>query len=341
MLHENVELQGIDELTEGASGGVCLQRVPESLRPHLNEGAKTRVLMPACAEIRFVTDDNKASVTLSGVDGEVQISPFFGMYRNASCFTVGTEPTTFEIEMPEGFASRLPALDKIGHPFAPRVCRLMMRGAQACLHGVEGNGLRPPERSEVPWLRYMAYGTSITHGGNASWPHLTYVSQTARRIGADLINLGLGGACHCEPEIGDYIAARTDWHIATLALSVNMVGGFTCEQFAERVEYLVNTVAGADHSRPVACITLYPFFNDLEPRDSEVAIKAVSFRDILREIVAASPHPNVHLLEGPEMLTDMGGHTTDLIHPADDGMIQMGENIARRLQPLLNSIPRG
>ncbi len=325
MLHDNVELQGIEELTEGTNGGVCLQRVPESLRPLLNDNAKGRVLAPACAEIRFVTDDNKARMTLSGVDGEVQ----------------GTEPTTFEIEMPEGFASRLPALEKLGSPFAPRVCRLMMRGAQVCLHGVEGDGLRPPTREEVPWLRYLAYGTSITHGGNASWPHLTYVSQAARRIGADLINLGLGGACHCEPEMADYIAGRTDWRIATLALSVNMVGGFTREKFSERVEYLVNALAGADHSRPVACITLYPYYNDLEPRGTEVADKPAAFREILREIVAASPHPNVHLLEGPEMLADMGGLTTDLIHPADDGMIQMGENIARRLQPLINSIPRG
>jgi len=57
--------------------------------------------------------------------------------------------------------------------------------------------------------------------------------------------------------------------------------------------------------------------------------------------VYACEHPNVSLLEGPEMLVDIGGHTTDILHPADDGMIEMGENIARRLQPLVNGIKRG
>jgi len=340
MIHEKVELHNVAEISEGPDGGVLMQRVPEKLRPHLNQGAQGRVLMPACAEIRFVTDDGKATVTLSGNGGPVNISPFFGVFRNGGCFSVGPEPTTFEIEMPAVFSELLPEVEKLGHPFSPRVCRLMMRGAQVCLHSVEGAGLRPPKADEVPWLRYLSYGTSITHGGNASWPHLTYVAQVARRIGADLINLGLGGSCHCEPEMADYIAGREDWQIATLALSVNMVGGFTEEEFETRVRYMVNKVAGADTDRPVACITLFPYSNDLREREVEGARKSVAFREILRAAVRDCPHPNAMLLEGPEMLTDMGGLTTDLIHPADDGMIEMGLNFARRLQPLVNGIRR-
>ena len=43
------------------------------------------------------------------------------------------------------------------------------------------------------------------------------------------------------------------------------------------------------------------------------------------------PYPNVTLIEGPDLLADIGGLTTDLIHPGDLGMIQMGENLAKRL----------
>jgi len=337
MRYENVELQGIDEITPDEIGGVRLQRVPEALRPHLNEGAQQRVLAPACAEIRFVSDGASAKVTLSGVDGEVKVTPFFGGFVNGGPFTVGPEPTTIEIAMPERFADALPALEKMDMPFAPRVCRLMMRGAQVRFDGVEGEGVRAPRTGEVPSLRYLSYGTSITHGGNASAPNLTYVAQTARRLGADLINLGLGGACQCEHEMADYIAGRDDWHIATLALSVNMMG-FTPEDFRERVTYMVNTVAGANHARPVACITLYSYFGDkaFQPQDQHA--KSDEFRQILRDVVADCPHPNVHVLEGREMLADYAGLTTDLIHPADDGMIQMGENIARHLLPLVGRI---
>ena len=58
-------------------------------------------------------------------------------------------------------------------------------------------------------------------------------------------------------------------------------------------------------------------------------------RQALRDAVASCPTPNVHLIEGPDLLTDIGGHTPDIIHPADNGMIQMGENLAKRLKSLL------
>ena len=41
----------------------------------------------------------------------------------------------------------------------------------------------------------------------------------------------------------------------------------------------------------------------------------------------------MHLLEGPEILTDVTGLTSDLIHPADEGMIQMGRGLAERRRP--------
>lgn len=43
----------------------------------------------------------------------------------------------------------------------------------------------------------------------------------------------------------------------------------------------------------------------------------------------------MHLIEGPDVLTDIGGLTTDLIHPADNGMINMGGNLASRLEALV------
>lgn len=341
MYYENVELHNVAEVTDGPNGGVCLQRVPEHVREKLNERAREMVLRPACGEIRFVSDGPSARVTLSAASEQVRVVPFFGTFRNGSPLIVGRQPVTFEVTMPDAFRQRLPMLERRHMPFSPRVCRLMLWGGQVCFYRVEGEGVRSPSPAEVPRLRYLSYGTSITHGAAATWPHLAYVAQVARRLGADLLNLGMGGSCHCEPELADYIARRTDWHVATLALSVNMMG-FSDEEFRERVTYMVNTVARADHSRPVACITLFRYFGDRELQPDEADCKADDFRQILRDVVAVCPHPNVCLLEGREMLTDFGGLTTDLIHPADDGMMQMAENIARRLLPLVAAkVPDG
>ncbi len=111
-------------------------------------------------------------------------------------------------------------------------------------------------------------------------------------------------------------------------------GGFSDEAFRERVTYMVDRVAGSNLDRPVVCITLYPHFRDFGG-EAEATAKSARFRDILRAVVSESNHPNVKLIEGPEILADLGGLTVDLLHPGDLGMIQMGERLAHRLATLL------
>jgi lysophospholipase L1-like esterase len=338
MIYENVELHNVAEVREMPDvGGVRLQRVPEELRLQLNEGAQMRMLSPACAEIRFVSEEGRARVTLSCLEDQTSLVIFYGPFQVGGIQHLTGHEKTLVLTVPE----RLRQIDRAAlpnTPWAPDVVRVMMAGGAVALHGVEGQGIRPPSPEELPRLRYLAYGTSITHGGAASGPHLSYAGQTARRLGADLINLGVGGSAYCEPELAEYIGSRSDWDMATLALSVNMIGaGFSLDAFQERVSYMVNRVAGSDTERPVAAITIYPHFRDLDQGLCNPADKGTTeqYRQALRDAVAQCPHPNVTLIEGSEIMDDISGLTPDLIHPADNGMIRMGENLARRLEPLL------
>ena len=338
MIHENIELHNIEEVRAMPNGGLRLQRVPESVRLTLNDGAQVRMLQPDNAEIRFLAD-GPVRITLSS-EGQTKVSVFHGLFDGRSRTVIGEEPQTIEIHVPE----RLFELSPERYPemaFTPQVYRLLLGGPQReplMIHGIEGENIRPPALHDLPTLRYLAYGTSITHGFDAEGPHLSYVGQTARLIGADLINLGVGGSAHCEPELADYIAGRKDWQIATLALSVNM-HEFPMDTFYERVSTMVNTVAGADPGRVVACITLYPYFRDLGiEEESQTGGRSEAYRQALRDAVAACPSSNVHLLEGPEILTDLTGLTADLIHPSDFGMTEMGRNLAPLLKPLLHGL---
>lgn len=334
MILNNVELHNIDEVRQDELGWQ-LQRVPDRVRQHLQQGAQIRSLQPANSEVRFaVLDEAPVRVTLSSLGPSSIVVPFFGDFQHGPILTIGPSPQTIELTMPERMRTildRLPAKS----PFAPNVARLMLWGCQVRFHGVEGN-VQPPSADQLPSRRYLAYGTSITHGASASAPHLNYVSQAARRLGADLLNFGVGGACLCEPKFADYFAEREDWDFATLALSVNMVGRFNVAEFRERAEYVVNTVAGSDTSRPVLCITLYPHFRDLMEQDNpELFKRCAGYRETLSQIVADSPHPNVHIASGLDVLADYHGLTTDILHPSDLGMIAMGEEVANRLRPLI------
>ncbi len=336
MIYENVELHNVAEI-QPVNGGVRLQRVPEDVRRHLNEGAQIRVLQPDNCEIRFISDSQETHVTLSS-EGETDVAVFYGTFDGGERYIIGRQPTTIRL-CPQDRLRRLDRRWWKDQPFSPNVCRLILGGRRReplILHKVEDKDIRPPRREELPELTYLAYGTSITHGSACTTPYLNYVAQTAWHLSAELINLGVGGSCHCERAFADYIARRADWDIASLALSVNMQG-FPMNQFRERVEYMVNTVAGADTSRAVACITLYPYFRDFGINDPDVQYGGTpeEYRQALRDVVADCPYPNVHLIEGPDLLTNIGGLTGDLVHPSDNAMIEMGRNLSIRLKSLL------
>jgi len=336
MIHENIALHNVAEMRPASHGsGLRLQRVPEEVRLTLNEIAQMRMLQPDTSEIRFRVD-GPLQLTLSS-EGETRVTVFHGLFDSRLRFILGKQPQTIEIPVPETL-SQLDESYCQGMSFSPHVCRVIFGGPQrdpVLFHKIEGNNVRPPQPEDVPKLRYLAYGTSITHGFDAEGPHLSYVSQTARELGADIINLGVGGAAHCEHELADYIASRSDWDIATLALSVNMQG-FAMDEFYERVSYMVNTVAGADTARPVACITIYPYFRDFGIKPpGDYGGSADEYRESLQKAVAACPHPNVHLIDGPSILTQIHNLTADLIHPSDFGMAEMAKNLVGKLRVLL------
>lgn len=338
MIYNNIEFLNFDGFTDDDrfDGAIRLQRVPESLRVQLNPGAQERLLNASNGEIRFVAD-SPVKITLSSV-GMTHCFPTLGDFLVNNRINIGKEPMEIDLTTPKRFADNVDALPD-DMMFSTRVRRLLTYGAQLRFHGAEGEGIRPPAKNELPKRTLLTYGTSITNGSSASAPHLTYASLLARRLRMDLINLGVGGSCQCEKEFADYIAARSDWDVAVLALSVNMIGArFSLDDFYDRVSYMIDRVAGSNPKRPVFCVTIYPHFRDIGIPDTKGTAPPGTpeeYRESLRKAVSSNSHPNVHLIEGPEVLRSMSGLTPDLIHPSDLGMIEMAENLAKHMEPAL------
>ena len=266
-------------------------------------------------------------------EGTVRI--FWGPIQGSTEVVVDSEPTAIEVSLPEKLAGLEPsAVEDLA--FDPRVCRIRLSGEHrsgpTVYHGLEGD-VRPPRDGELPDRRYLAYGTSITEGASPLAEHLTYVSQTARRLDADSITLGSCGTAYCDAAITDHIADRDDWDVATLAISVNMIGAFSPEAFRDRAERMIDRIASAHPEKPVVAVTVFPHSRDVCRSNGETEL-CERFREELHEIVVETSHENVSLLEGPDLLPTIGGLTTDLVHPGDDAMITMGENLAAELEPL-------
>lgn len=337
MIHEEipaVSLHNVREIVpaDWTGEGYCLHRVPESIGMNVNVDARERMRHPAGCELRVVPETDSIEVTLSAAN-TTAFRVFWGGFQESEVYELGPRPTTIELSVPSRIDALRPDIAQSG-AFDPRVCRVRYEAWEpVAVHDVRG-ACRPPTADERPDRRYLAYGTSITEGAAASACHLTYVARVARLLGIDALNLGASGAAFCESAIGDHIAEREDWNIATLSLSVNMANrGFTLMQFQERARRLVDRVAGAHPDCPVACITLFPYHADAV-REEDLS-RATEFRDVLRDIVATTPHDNAHLIEGPDLM-DAGGLTTDVLHPGDAGMVSIGDGLADALRPLLD-----
>ncbi|MFZ5570474.1 MAG: SGNH/GDSL hydrolase family protein [Thermodesulfobacteriota bacterium] len=338
MIYKQVKLHNIEDLVAVIGfPGLRMQRVPEALRLRLNPNAQFQMCRPSCAEIRFVSE-RPVDISLSCPDGRGMVEVFYGPFQDPECHEIRDEITVIHVEMP----NRMTLYDqsKLSNlAFSPKVCRLLMAGDAMFLHDMEGDGCRPPNPDELPRLRYLAYGTSITEHGRCTAPHLTYVEQAGIRLGADVINLGCGGSAYCEPELAEYIAERTDWDFATLSISVNMLK-FTPAFFYERAANMIHTICRANPRRPVICITLFPYAREFGDTfmGSEDQGAPDEYREALHKAVRNCDCDNVYIMEGSEVLDDVGGLSTDMLHPGDQGMIFMGENLARQIKHLIDNL---
>ncbi|MFB6120835.1 MAG: SGNH/GDSL hydrolase family protein [Halobacteriaceae archaeon] len=334
MRHAGVDLHNVEALTETDTDGRRLDRLSPELRADVNENAREMYTWAAGTEVRFVCDGS-ATVTLSCPTGECTVVPHYGSFAAdpAEWETLGPEPTALELDAPDGLHA-IDADRRAEMAFDPAVVRLCLQGEPVHLHDVAGD-VRPPHEAELPDRTLLTYGTSITQGLLASAGHHTYAARTARRLGTDLVNLGTSGSAHCERVIADHVADRDDWDVGVLSISVNMLAnGFTPAEFRKRAAYMVDAVAGGE--RPVACVTLYPLFTDVRDEDApeEWGGSTAAYRETLRDVVAESPHDDLHLVEGPDLLTDVTGLSPDLVHPSDYGMGEIGARLADRLADL-------
>ncbi|ACV12942.1 hypothetical protein Huta_2781 [Halorhabdus utahensis DSM 12940] len=333
--YPSVSLHNVAEIEPAGwvPDGDRLCRVPAAYGKEMNEDAAHRVRHATASEVRFVPteEDAEIEVTLSAVE-DTQFRTFWGVFQPWQPTEVGQTPETFTFTIPERLRE-IVTTDDTGR-FDPAVCRIRFeRRTAVAIHDVSGD-CRPPKPDELPDQRYLAYGTSITEGAAASALHTDYVTHVARDLGADLLNFGCSGSAYADAAMADYIATRDDWDFATLELSVNMANAdFTPAEFHERVEYFVNTIADAHPEKPIACITLFPYFDDLaESGDQD---HATAFRNAVRDVVADAAHENLHVVEGTD-LNDITGLTADLLHPGDAGMERIGTRLADRLEEILD-----
>lgn len=320
--------------------GVMLYRAPKVVRDALDkttpdgkerDGAK-QMRVAAHSEIRFVLEEGEklenVKLHLRSAQGP-SVCWFWGdILAGEAKVAAGdrAKPIT-----PHGHGLMFSLLEQYPRGrFANRVCRVIVSGLDVEFAGIEGN-VRPPKPEELPPVM-LSYGTSISQGAYASRADLGWNALTARALGHDFINMGSSGTAFCEPAMADYLAGLK-WNLCVLEISVNMSGtGFNDEQFKERAGAMITKLATSHPDALIVCISLFPIgTGDLWGNQKA---RTQAYRDALAEVVKSCGHKNVHFVSGPELLS-FSGLSPDMLHPTDQGMIEIAAKLAPRIREWL------
>jgi len=284
-------------------------------------------------ELRFVTKAKHVRITLCipECDGIIRVYKG-GLFHSEHRMQAGVNRTLHLDEPVERFnlVSREQLLLSGFAPEVWRICFGRTTGKFMSLNTF-GHPIRPPSSEEIPKLRWLAYGSSITHGLDNS--QLTYIHQAARQLKVDVMNLGLSGSCMCESEVVDFIAARDDWDMASFEVGVNMRDSIQEGHFQAKTAYLLERVIDRHPNKHLFLITIYPNFATYA--NNETTLRDQRFNEILRNHTARMNHSLLHLIEGDRIMQDMSGLSCDLIHPGEYGNIRMGEQLANAMKQRL------
>lgn len=331
MIYKNTELHNVAELADTGDGkGKLLMRVPRDVNKKLNPGAQSAMSYASGCEIRFNINSGAAKITIEAIEdipGIIEI--FQGVYP---VWWKNIEKGI--VEIPASVLANISLLEKItekdGLPFDARLTRILLPhySPMVKLIDIEGD-ISPARKEQTPGVKYLAYGSSITHGASAVLPSGTYTKIIAGILGVDMFNLGVGGSAFYEKELADYIASRNDWDFATFEIGINMVSGFSCEEFEKRVNYFLRKISGAHPGKWIFCTDLFVFFSDYDPDFMPEAKNYAEFRKIVKRTVKEINAPRLVYTDSGEILENSNGLTCDAIHPASFGMQQIAFNWAK------------
>lgn len=338
MIYKNVELYNIHELVDVQNeeyGKFC--RVPEGVRLQLNDAAKDGTSFCGCgSEIRFNIISEDVEIVLKAVadKGSYQMNTiaqvYFGAFQEIPVVVIGYEETTIKIKRPNNMQHIEKYSRELGIEFDPNLVRIILPyECHISIIDIFGE-VAPPTKAQTPKTKYLAYGSSITHGGCSAYPMGSYAMRTAQILGVDLINFGFAGSAFLDKAMADYIAQRQDFEIATLEMGINLIWDdakkeFTSpERFKEKVDYFVSKIVESHPDKWIFCIDLFTCGMDYA---GDEIVK--EFRAVVKNKVEAMNMPRLKYICGRDLLNDITGLSRDLIHPTSSGMNEIAENLSQ------------
>ncbi len=292
------------------------RRIPEQIAKTVNEGVYYLHTNTAGGRVRFITDSSFVSIVVK-TDKIEKMQHFaltgsagFDMYVSDEYIKTFAPP----FEASESFAGDYDFGSKekreitINFPLYNDVCELYI--------GLDDDAVTEPPSPYKNSMPVVYYGSSITQGGCASRPGMSYQSIISRRFNYDYINLGFSGSARAEDEMIDYLKGLP-MSLFVLDYDHNAP---TAEHLLSTHEKLFKAVREQNPALPIIMMSR-PRFNLSGEETDRLHIIEATYNNAL-----SSGDKNVYLLNN-EALTALckGEGTVDGCHPTDFGFASMAQ----------------
>ncbi|MHA1890421.1 MAG: SGNH/GDSL hydrolase family protein [Promethearchaeota archaeon] len=168
------------------------------------------------------------------------------------------------------------------------------------------------------------YGSSITQGGCASRPGLSYANQLGRMLGQDVVNLGFSGNGLGHLEIASFISGINP-ALVILDYGVNLLGVKNgLDIFKERYERFHEIIRLSNEETPIIFINIQGLIDERIHDDYKAHIDL--FRQHVKQVhkkLRLEGDDNTWLLDGLDIIGMNDFYcTVDGVHPNDIGMMR-------------------
>lgn len=182
--------------------------------------------------------------------------------------------------------------------------------------------------------RIVIYGTSITQGGYASRPGLSFTNILSRRLQREWINFGFSGNAMGEHELIEVISKVRKPSMFIVDYEAN---AGTNGKLEMTLEDIILTIRKNLPSVDIVILSRIPYlFDDLNP---VLGSRRKEIRDFQRNMVKKMKKQGdekIHFIDGSKLFgKNFHEFTIDSIHPNDLGFMKIADSLAPKLNQIL------
>ncbi|WP_284645698.1 SGNH/GDSL hydrolase family protein [Paenibacillus silviterrae] len=287
-------------------------------------------------QIRFQTDSRKVSVRirLSGIPdmyhmpptGEGGVDAYIGIpgsmvYTGTSRFS--SDQFAYESELFAGLSNEVRQFT-LNLP--------LYKGVEDIWIGLEPGAIVTAPAPYESKERIILYGTSITQGGCASRPGMSYTNILSRRINREFINLGFSGNGKGEPELAQLAAQIGD----PACLVLDYEGNCNTELYCRTLPEFIRIYREAHSSVPIMVVSRIAYGTEAhKPELLQSRLERKQFQSDLVQRLREAGDTLLFFVDGSGWLgPEPAEATVDGVHPTDLGFMMM----ANGLEPILRNV---